>query len=265
MKTMGVITAIKGEAKYFYAKCSFEKQTLFSRDFYISIENNVRLILVHSHPGPVNSSATAESLIINFSPDFIINTGSAGSHDIQILPGDVVIGNRYTINYNIEDAEQGKIKEKRGSLIRFIKNNEKKSFDSLEPDGYLLGLAQELSSEVCLERIAIHDCYASNTVPRDPRILCAGIGSEEHWTVDAELIEKKKSFFGHHIEDKESSYIAQVCHFHDVPFLSIRGVSDNELLERTVGYEAVYRQIELCSMNAAKLVYKLIEKIGKDF
>jgi len=261
MKTIGVITAIKEEAKYFYAKCSFEKQTLFSRDFYLSVENNTRIILVHSHPGPVNSSATAESLIIHFNPDFIINTGSAGSHDIKILPGDVVIGNRYTINYNIEEVEQGKTKEKKGSLIRFIKNNEKKSFDYLEPDGYLLGLAQESSSKIYLERIALYDYHDLNVVPRDPQILCAGIGSEEHWTVDAKLIEKKKCFFGHRIEDKESAYIAQVCHFHDVPFLSIRGVSDNELVERTVGYEEVYERIELCSINAAKLVFKVIEKI----
>lgn len=264
MKTIGVITAIKEEAKYFYTKRSFAKQTLFSRNFYLSVENNARIILVHSHPGPVNSSATAESLIINFDPDFIINTGSAGSHDIEILPGDVVIGNRYTINYNIVDVEQGKIKEKKGSLIRFMKNNEKKSFDYLEPDGYLLRLAQELSSKVCLEKIFVHDYVDFNMISRDPRILCAGIGSEEHWTLGAELIEKKKNFFGHRIEDKESAYIAQVCHFHDIPFLSIRGISDNELLERTVGYEAVYEQIELCSINAAKLVVKVIEKIGKD-
>jgi adenosylhomocysteine nucleosidase len=242
----------------------FKKKTLFSRNFFISVENDTRIILVHSHPGPVNSSATAESLFINFSPDFIINTGSAGSHDIEILPGDVVIGDRYTINYNIEEVEQGKIKEKKGSLIRFIRNNEKKSFDYLEPDGYLLRLAQELSSKVCLERIVAYDYFDFNMISRDPQILCTGIGSEEHWTLDAKLIEKKKSFFGHRIEDKESAYIAQVCHFHDVPFLSIRGISDNELLERTVGYEAVYEQIELCSMNAAKLVYKIIKKIGKN-
>lgn len=264
MKTIGVITAIKEEAKYFYAKYSFEKQTLFSRDFYLCVENNARLILVHSCPGPVNSSATAESLIINFSPDFIINTGSAGSHDTSILPGDVVIGVRYTINYNIEDAECGKIKQKKGPLIRFMKNDEKKTFDYLEPDGYLLGLARESSPKVCLERMAGGDYSALNTVPRDPLILCAAIGSEEHWTVDAELIEKKKSFFGHRIEDKESAYIAQVCRFHDVPFLSIRGISDNELLERTVGYEKVYERIESCSMNAAKLIVKVIEKIGKN-
>lgn len=264
MKTAGVITAIKEEAKYFHAKYSFEKQTLFCRDFFQCVESNIRLILVHSHPGPVNSSATAESLIINFSPDFVINTGSAGSHDTSILPGDVVIGDRYTINYSIEDEQEGKIKEKKGPLIRFMKNNEKKSFDYLEPDSYLLGLAQELSPEVCLERMAGCDYSALNTVPRDPLILCAGIGSEEHWTVDAELIEKKKNFFGHRIEDKESAFIAQVCRFHDIPFLSIRGISDNELLERTDGYEKVYERIESCSMNAAKLVTKVIEKIGED-
>jgi len=264
MITIGVITAIKEEARYFYAKYSFEKKTLFCRDFLQCIENNIRLILVHSHPGPVNSSATAESLIINFSPDFIFNTGSAGSHDVDILPWDVVIGDRYTMNYNIEDAEQSKIKEKRGPLIRFMKNDEKKSFDFLEPDGYLLELAQEVSQEVCLERMAGDDYRDLNRIHRDPKIFCAGIGSEEHWTVDAELIEKKKNFFGHRIEDKESAYIAQVSRFHDIPFLSIRGISDNELLEGTVGYEDVYKRIESCSINASKLVVRVIEKIGED-
>jgi len=115
-----------------------------------------------------------------------------------------------------------------------------------------------------LERMAGCDYSALNTVPRDPLILCAGIGSEEHWTLDTGLIEKKKNFFGHRIEDKESAYIAQVCRFHDIPFLSIRGISDNELLERTVGYDDVYKKIEACSINAAKLAVKLIEKIGKD-
>ena len=261
MKTIGVITAIKEEAKYFYAKYSFKKKVSFFRDFYVSVENNSKIILVHSHTGPVNSSAATESLIINFLPDFIINTGSAGSHDIGILPGDVVIGDRYTINYNVEEVERGKIKEKKGSLIRFKKNRKIRSFDYLGPDRYLLRLAQKLSSKVSLERIPIHDYFDSHNVPRDPRILTAGIGSEEHWTVDVKLIEKKKSFFGHKIEDKESAYIAQICHFHNVPFISIRGISDNELVKRTVGYEAVYKLIELCSMNAAKLVDKIIEEI----
>jgi len=261
VKTIGVITAIQEEAKYFYAKHSFEKKVSFSRDFYVNVEDNTKIVLVHSYAGPVNSSAAAESLIINFLPDFIINTGSAGSHDIEILPGDVVIGDRYTINYNIEEVERGKIKEKKGSLIRFKKNRKIRSFDYLEPDRYLLRLAQELSLKVRLERIPLHDYFDSHNVPRDPRILTAGIGSEEHWTVDVKLIEKKKRFFGHKIEDKESAYIAQICHFHDVPFISIRGISDNELVKTTVGYEAVYKLIELCSINAAKLVDKLIEEI----
>lgn len=261
MKTIGVITAIKEEAKYFYSKYSFEKEVLFFRDFYMSVENNAKIILVHSHTGPVNSSAATESLIINFFPDYIINTGSAGSHDIKILPGDVVIGDRYTINYNVEEVERGKIKEKKGSLIRFIKNRKKRSFDYLEPDRNLLRLAQELISKVSLERIPIHDSFDSYRASRDPRILTAGIGSEEHWTVDVKLIEKKKSFFGHKIEDKESAYIAQICHFHNVPFISIRGISDNELVKRTVGYEAVYKLIELSSINAAKLVDKMIEEV----
>jgi len=261
VKKIGIITAIQEEAKYFYAKYSFEKKVSFSRDFYMSVEDNTKIILVHSHPGPVNSSAATESLIIHFLPDFIINTGSAGSHDIEILPGDVVIGDRYTINYNIEEVERGKIKEKKGSLIRFIKNRKIRSFDYLLPDRYLLNLAQGLSSEVSLERIPLHDYCDTHYGLRDPRILTAGIGSEEQWTVDAELIEKKKSFFGHKIEDKESAFIAQICHFHDVPFISIRGISDNELIKRTVGYETVYKLIELSSINAAKLVDKMIEEI----
>ncbi len=261
VKTIGIITAIQEEAKYFHAKYSFEKKMSFSRDFHMSVEGNTRIILIHSHPGPVNSSGATESLIINFFPDYIINTGSAGSHDIRILPGDVVIGDRYTINFNVEEVERGKIKEKKGSLIRFIKNRKKMSFNYLEPDRYLLRLALELSSKVRLMRIPIHDYFDSHNVPRDPRILTAGIGSEEHWTVDAKLIEKKKSYFGHKIEDKESAYIAQICHFHNVPFISIRGISDNELVKRTVGYEAVYKLIELCSINAAKLVDKMIEEI----
>jgi adenosylhomocysteine nucleosidase len=261
VNTIGLITAIQEEAKYFYAKHSFEKEVSFSRDFYVSVEDNTKIILVHSHPGPVNSSAATESLIINFLPDIIINTGSAGSHDIEIHPGDVVIGDRYTINYNIEEVERGRVKEKKGSLIRFIKNRKIRSFDYLLPDRYLLRLAQELSSKVNLERIPLHDYCDAHYVPRDPRILTAGIGSEEHWTVDVDLIEKKKSFFGHKIEDKESAFIAQICHFHNVPFISIRGISDNELVKRTVGYETVYKLIELSSINAAKLVDKMIEEI----
>ena len=38
----------------------------------------------------------------------------------------------------------------------------------------------------------------------------------------------------------------------------------NELLEKTEGYEKVYERIESCSINSAKLVVKVIEKIGKD-
>src|SRR6266545_2001348 len=56
-----------------------------------------RAVFIISGAGPVNAAAATEHLIGRYHPPVVLHGGAAGAHNPDLLPGDVVIGDRYLI------------------------------------------------------------------------------------------------------------------------------------------------------------------------
>lgn len=244
MKTIGIITAVPWESQPFVELYKLTRLAKNNRNYFVSEYRGTRLVVTNCNAGPVNAAAATEALIDQFSPTYIISSGSAGSHSLDVLPGSVVVGQSYSINYNVIDEDRGVIRRKKSSMIRFFDvGNNQISIESIAADKTLLQRLREISARTKAILNFVH------------------IGSEDAWTVDRSTIEAKVNRFGHQVEDKESAYIAQICHQHHVPFVSVRGISDNELLATPYTSEEMDITMAKAAAGAATTVALLVEAL----
>lgn len=144
--------------------------------------------------GKVNASVGALKMIISEHPDIIVSSGCAGGASTRLEVTDVVVGSEYRFHdvYCGSEVEYGQMLGQPACY---------------EADSRLLSTALSL------------DC---------PTAIHSGLMVSGDWFVDSR--DKMSEILSHHptamAVDMESAAIAQVCHNHNVPFISFRIISD---------------------------------------
>ena len=169
------------------------------------------IVVANSGIGKVNSASMTEYLINHYSPDFVINTGCAGSlrSDVKIM--DVVLSTYVTyhdftptriMEYSVPDEGKPKASEK---LITIAKK-----------------ILEEKAQKYFVAPLCSGDSFVTNNKMRD------------------EIQEKTGAF----AVDMESGSIGHVCRMHEVPFVCIRTISDfadgNDDFEKEAAYKSSY-------------------------
>ncbi len=188
-----------------------------------------RVVFIISGAGPVNAAAATEHVIGRYQPTAVLHGGSAGAHNPELLPGDVVLGDRYLI---LTPRTVRAARIARGlhpSLIRFRRDGESVRFDHLDAAPDLLARAMRLANEQ-ITRLGAWPAagWPAHVPARRGRIVTGAIGSADAWTVDATELQALHADVGTECEDMESAYVAQVCAVHRRPFLAVRAISNNE-------------------------------------
>lgn len=196
---IGIIAAIDEEIDFFIKNTEvIEIINDNNVIFYHLNKENKYIILAKSGAGKVNASMTVTKMIDKYKPEFIINTGIAGGLDAAEV-GNFVIGNKmvyYDVNMSSHRSnhQHGKV---RGLPLEF------KSDSNLVANFHEFCNNKKIPSLV--GTIATGDYFVSNStylnsISREvPNILAV---------------------------DMESAAIAQVCYLHNIPFLSVRTISD---------------------------------------
>ncbi len=175
--------------------------------------------------GMIRASAATQAVITAARPDAIINFGCTGAHRADVRVGDVVIGLRSV-------AHATMIVEPGGGA-RFDLH------DGLEaPPPGETGIASD-PALVSIARAAaenwVPDPWSSPTATNDrPRVHEGVVASADIWTQAPEAITVLADRHHSLCEDMEAAAIATVCALHDVPFLTIKDISNNELQRATV-------------------------------
>jgi adenosylhomocysteine nucleosidase len=258
---IGLLISLPRESKYFFEKIKFEEIIKSNRIFYLGNLDDKDIILLHTHCGPANASSATESIILNFNPDMIINVGSAGGHNESLLPGDVVIGTSYKIIFNPFEFSDALEHAKVPNLIRFYKIKEDIKYESLVIPENLNSNVNELIPSIELDPIFSKKEWKSPVPYRKPYIQKGVVGSNEAWTTETKLIQKKIEVFKHDAEDKESAYIAQICKLHEKTFVSFKGISDNELVFDLKNNKEIDTAIEHAARNAAVVTIEFINNL----
>ncbi|MFA6981742.1 MAG: 5'-methylthioadenosine/S-adenosylhomocysteine nucleosidase [Patescibacteria group bacterium] len=260
---IGLLVSLPRESKLYFESLNLSVEENNKRLFYAGKIDNNEIVLLHTHCGPANAASSTESIILNYHPDFIIKTGSCGSHSEALLPGDVVIGTKYRIMYNPYENESSSEHAQVQHLIRFYRLSEDVKHESIEISEDLKSLAKKVLTKVRLDPIFTKDKWATSIEYRNPTIAEGVIGSNETWTTEHGLIYKKRELFQHDVEDKESAYIAQICKLQEVPFIAFLGVSDNELVFKLKDNTEIKRAIEYAGRNAATVALEFINELFK--
>lgn len=155
-----------------------------------------QIILLKSGIGKVNAAMQVTSLIAEMHPDYIINSGVAGGIGEGMHQGDIVVGTE-TCYHDVWCGE-GEWGQVQGFPLKFPASSE------------LVNDMKSLNSQLIFGLICTGDQFISDL---------------------ATLQGIKRNFPDGKAVDMESAAIAQVCYAKQVPFMSLRIVSDTPGME----------------------------------
>jgi len=173
--------------------------------------------------GKVFSAVCAQTMILGFKPDVIINIGVAGSLSDELSIGDIAIADK-VVQYDIDTTalgdEPGLIS---GLNLVYIPTDEKIS-------SILADSVNDLGIKCKLGTVATGDAFVNNN-------------------------EKKKSIidkFSAVACEMEGGAIAQVCYINNIPFSILRTISDGGDENSHLDYAAFLKKAAELSIEAVK-------------
>ena len=206
----------------------FEKASM---KFYKGILRGHEAVVVRSGIGKVNAAICTQILVDDFAPDYIVNTGIAGSLKNEINIGDVVL-----------------------------------STDALQHDmdargfGYDVGVIPQMECSVFeaddeLRSVAKECCKRVNP---DISVFEGRVVSGDQFISDQEKKDWLSGQFSGYCTEMEGAAIAQAAYLNHVPFLIIRAISDKADHSATMDYADFEKMAVRNSVN-------LIEAICEEY
>jgi adenosylhomocysteine nucleosidase len=206
-----------------------ETQKIAHLTVYTGSIGNNWVCLVQCGIGKVASAAATALLIQAFSPQAVINTGSAGGFDPELNIGDVVIATQL-LHHDVD-------------VTHF---------------GYDLGQVPQMpiyyESDANLVMLAQKAILALPDIKVKTGLVCSGdsfVGS------DAAANKIKTNFPTMAAVEMEGAAIGQVCHLMETPFVVIRSLSDIAGKTSTVSFE---NYLETAAKNSARLVLDIVNQ-----
>ena len=195
---IGVIAAMQIEIDALKERLEDRKVYTYSGIEYVTGKlHGKEIIAAKCGIGKVFAAVCAQTMILNFAPDCIINTGVGGALSRELIIGDLVIGEK-TVQYDMDTSAIG------------------------DPVGLVSGI-----------NVVYFDCDADVRAVINKAAETLGLRHREgtiacgdKFVADPALKDSIVSNFGAISCDMESAAMSQVCHINEVPFGVIRAISD---------------------------------------
>lgn len=204
MDVIGIIGAMPSELadiRKILGKAEIVKKSGF--EFYINELKGKKIINACCGIAKVNAALCTQVLIDNFSPDCIINTGIAGGMNSEVKVCDIVISTEVLAH----DLDQHFLTDYPPYCGIF------------RADETLIEKAEEI-------------CSKHEIKPFKGRIV-----SGETFISNNEVKKAIQEKFNPYAVDMETSAIGHCCYLNDVPFVSVRCISDNADDESEMSFE----------------------------
>jgi adenosylhomocysteine nucleosidase len=205
-------------------------------------DNASDIVAVVSGMGMVSAAAAAQDTITRYAPRAIVNYGCAGAHRADLLPGDLVVG-EYVVAYdNYRETPDGALEY---GGMHYRANGEQRRVDRLACDAGLVLAARRAAQAIGdgHEAWPADLGWPTSVAHRLPRIFFGTVASADRWnrapSTIAALVARHDSW----CEDMEAAAIGLVCVSLGVPFLTIKDISNNELLRSTQSGAAMLEEL----------------------
>ncbi len=225
MNTIGIIGAMPSELADIRASLGegvVEKYA--SYDFYLNELDGKKIVSVCCGVAKVNSAVATQILIDKYEVECVINTGIAGGMDRSVSVCDIVVANE-VMHHDV--------------TTRFLQNYPPYRGD-YEADKRLIMLA-------------VSACESFGYKSFIGRIV-----SGEQFISDNKVKNSIIDEFNPHAVDMESAAIGHCCYRNDIPFATIRCISDNADDEGEMSFD-VFEKV--AAKRVADVVFSMIKEI----
>ncbi|MDQ2785977.1 MAG: 5'-methylthioadenosine/S-adenosylhomocysteine nucleosidase [Chloroflexota bacterium] len=187
--------------------------------------NDMPLVLTTCWVGMVAAAAATEATIAHYTPCAILNYGCTGAHRDDLMLGDVVVGTA-CIAYDHGRLRPGGAFEHTPKRLRA---DDKTKIAAFPASAALLAVAESVAESSRWQREAWPEAHWPQDVPhRAPHVWFGPVASADRFTQDADALRALHTRHATLCEDMEAAAIAQICALHDVPFLTVKDISNNE-------------------------------------
>jgi adenosylhomocysteine nucleosidase len=205
-------------------------ETIAGCDFYFGKLDGREIVLLKSGIGKVNAAVSTALLLSRFTPDKVINTGSAGGFDAELNVGDVVISDA-VIHHDVD-------------VTAF---------------GYVMGQVPNMPAEYN----ANHDLIsaAKDAISEIPGITAKVglIGTGDSFMNDPERVQAVRETFPSLMAvEMEAAAVAQVCYKFGTPFVIVRALSDIAGKESSLSFESY---LDVAAKNSSLMVRSMLKAI----
>ena len=200
MKYIGIVVAMDEEMQEILKLMeSTETKQVYDLKFIIGKIKNKNCVIVKSGVGKVNAARTTQILIDNFELEFVINTGVAGAINHLLNIGDVVIA-KHVVQHDFDITAFGHSK------------------------GYITGVGEKI---ICSrELVEEFEKMLKNIEERIYNIKIGIVASGDIFCTQIDMKNKINAKFNADVVDMECASVGQVCYLDNIPFISVRCISD---------------------------------------
>lgn len=218
-----------------------------------------QLVLAYAGLGMVSAAAGTQAVISRYRPRAVLNYGCAGAHRLELLPGDIVVGSRVVAYDNVREAPDGQI---RYTGMPYLVDGAQQRVDALEADAELLAAAKRVAPED-VEAWPADLGWPSSVAHRPPRVVFGTVASADRWNRSAASIQRLAELHDSWCEDMEAAAMGLVCAANRVPFLTVKDISNNELLRATSDGHAMMDELgaEQLARRAAAFTLALVRDL----
>ncbi|MBP3597118.1 MAG: 5'-methylthioadenosine/S-adenosylhomocysteine nucleosidase [Clostridia bacterium] len=201
---------------------------------------NEDIVISRTKVGEINAAAATTIGILKFNPDIIINQGTAGGHSKDVHKGELVIGEKYiqinTFMCNYSDEGNG-YNVNNWCLKEYQADEEKNLKESYKY------ATKELVK------------LAKNIIPKifNKKVHSGVIASGDVWNREIDRILYLNKEYKTLCEEMETAGVYKIANSFEIPVITIRIVSNNEILKEE--YEP--QIAEKCQ----KLIYEFVKQL----
>lgn len=260
---VAIVVAMDSELKHFVENVAIEREeTRGPWRYRFGTVGKVPFVAVRSGIGMVNGAAATEAVIGAFSPRAVLNFGCTGAHREELLPGDVVIGDRAVPHGSVHILPDG---SEYYAGFGYEVGAEHEAAAEVPCDPQLVDLARGVAASHQVSAWPDGFVRRPDLQTRAPEVRVGGVGSADIWTQQTTRIERLHLRHGTLCEDMEAASIGHVARLHSVPFLTIKDISNNEFHVSTdiVGGFTDFPTPEV-GKRASALLIEVLEAMGSD-
>jgi len=183
-----------------------EEKTISKITFCKGKINGKDCVLAQCGVGKVNAAMCAQTMIMQYKPTAVINTGVAGAVNEQLHIGDIVVSSRVVNHDNRCLVDEGYEIYPRGA----IQFNDEEIITEIKAD-------KELTDKI------LEECKKELD---DVNVFYGTVASGEQFISSKKARFDIGEFFNAYCCEMEGAAIGQVCYRNDVPFAVLRAISD---------------------------------------